>query len=371
MKKKLLITTQDLNMGGVEISLINLLNSIDYDKWEVDLVTLNDGILKQELNKNVNFVNLNKNTNGLFQRVLKSILTFSLIKKYKTKKIYDVAIAYYGLNNYSDMYVAASNSKAKIIWVHNDFKASLESSKYPFLIKVRNLLMKRKFKYFDKIINVSNSCKNSFESIFTGFEEKSYVIYNLIDEKRILKNSEAKTKFKMKENIFNICAMGRLVKSKQIDKIIKIVEKLKTKNYKVKLYVIGDGPERESLEYYVKQNKLDKEVIFTGLQENPYSILKQANLFISLSKHESLGLVLLEALILNVPVISLNNSGALDVCENIAPKDKIILVKNDNETILENILNNQIKFSKRKFNINEYNKNVKKDLKKYLSLNLK
>ena len=86
MKKKLLITTQDLNMGGVETSLISLLNHIDYDKWEVDLVALDGGILVNELNKRVNFINLEENTSGLLHRILKSFLVSFLIRKYKNKK---------------------------------------------------------------------------------------------------------------------------------------------------------------------------------------------------------------------------------------------------------------------------------------------
>lgn len=370
MKKKLLITTQDLNMGGVETSLLSLLNEIDYDKWDVDLVTLNDGILIKELNKKINYINLEEKTSGLLNRVLKSFLVSSLIKKYKIEKEYDVAIAYYGLNNYSDMYAAASNAKKKFIWVHNDFKASLESSRYPFLIKLRNIFMKKKFNYFDKIVSVSNNCQKNFESVFTGFKEKSITIYNLLDGDSILKKSELKPKIKM-DGEFNVCTMARLVKSKQIDKLLNIIKELKNKNYKVKLYVIGEGSERESLENYVKENNLTKQVIFTGIQKNPYNILKQADLFVSLSKYESLGLVLLESLVLDVPFVSLNNAGAIDIYENISPKNKSLLLSRENDVeTFEKILNKEIKFSKKKFNYEKYNSNIKKEFKNQLEIDL-
>lgn len=368
MKRKLLITTQDLNMGGVETSLITLLNHIDYDKWDVDLVTLNDGVLLKEVNKKVNYINLNENTEGLIHRVKKSFLTNSLIKKYKSDKEYDIAIAYYGLNNYSDMYAAASNAKKKYIWVHNDFKASLDSSKYPFIIKMRNIVMKRKFRYFDKIVSVSNNCKKQFELVFKGFENKNVVVYNLLDGDSILKKADKPSKIKM-DGEFNICAIGRLVKSKQVDKLLNVVYELKKLGYKVKTYVIGDGPEKENLQNYVAANDLKKEVIFCGVQKNPYNILNQADLLVSLSKYESLGLVLLEALVLNVPFITLNNAGAIDIYENIAPENKGVLItdEKDVDTFIR-VLNKEIKFSKKKFNYKKYNFSIKKKIKEELDI---
>lgn len=371
MKRKLLITTQDLNMGGVETSLVSLLNHIDYDKWEVDLVALNDGILVHELNKNVNFINIKENTSGLLHRVLKSFLVSSLVRKYKNDKEYDVAIAYYGLNNYSDMYAAASCAKKKYIWVHNDFKASLDSSRYPFLIKIRNMFMKKKFNYFDKIVSVSNNCKKHFEQVFTGFEEKNIAIYNLLDGDSILQKAEEKSKISMNGE-FNICTMARLVSSKQIDKLLVIVKNLKEKGYKLKTYIVGDGPERENLETYVKENHLTKEVVFTGVQKNPFNILKQADLFVSLSKYESLGLVLLEALVLDVPFVSLNNAGAIDIYENIAPENKGLLIDTeDNIETFERILNKEVKFTKKKFSYKKYNDEIKKEFNTKLGIDLK
>lgn len=370
MKKRLLITTENLNMGGVETSLITLLNKIDYKKWEVDLVTLDKGLLDKEVPKDVNHKILDINYKGIIPRILKSIKTKSLIKKYKNDKEYALAIAYYGLNNYSDMYAAASNAKKKYVWVHNDFKSALESSKYPALIKLRNKFMKSKFTYFDKIVSVSENCKINFESLF-GFKEKSISIYNLLNGEKYIENSKIKTDIKMDDKCFNICSIGRLVKSKQVDKLLSTIKELKDKNLKVKAYIIGDGPEKENLEKYVEENNLNDNVIFTGVLTNPYNILKQADLFVSLSKHESLGLVLLEALILDIPVLSYSNDGAKDICENIAPKDKCVLVDNDNALyILEKIITKKIKFSNEKFDYKKYNDLIKESYKKELELDL-
>lgn len=369
MKKRLLITTENLNMGGVETSLITLLNKIDYKKWDVDLVTLDKGLLDNEVPANVNHKILNINYKGIIPRVLKSVKTKSLIKKYKTDEEYDIAIAYYGLNNYSDMYAAAATAKKKYIWVHNDFKSALESSKYPALIKLRNKFMKSKFTYFDKIVSVSENCRINFESLFTGFEDKSVSIYNLLNGEKYIEKSKIKTAVKMDEKTFNICSIGRLVKSKQVDKLLELIKELKNKN--VKAYIIGDGPEKENLENYIKENSLTDKVVLTGVLTNPYNILKQADLFVSLSKHESLGLVLLESLILDVPVLSYSNDGAKDIYDNIAPENKCILVNDDNmlETLADAV-NKKINFSKEKFDYIKYNENIKKSYKEILDLDL-
>ena len=57
MKKKILIGTVNLEVGGIEKTLISLLNAIDYKKYEVDLLLLKtNGDLINEVNKNVNII---------------------------------------------------------------------------------------------------------------------------------------------------------------------------------------------------------------------------------------------------------------------------------------------------------------------------
>ena len=57
MKKKVLIVSDSLNMGGLEKCLINVCDNFDYSKYDVDLYLFNEGrTLLDKLNKNVNLL---------------------------------------------------------------------------------------------------------------------------------------------------------------------------------------------------------------------------------------------------------------------------------------------------------------------------
>lgn len=73
--------------------------------------------------------------------------------------------------------------------------------------------------------------------------------------------------------------------------------------YYHKIYVIGDGPEREKLENLVKANDIDETFLLLGKKENPYPYIKNATYFCLLSKFEGYGMVIEEAKILNKPII--------------------------------------------------------------------
>ena len=133
MKKKILIGTVNLDIGGIEKTLIGLLNNIDYKKYDVDLLLLKtNGVLKEKINKNVNIITPYKNkktekivnSSNIICKILKHLLFNYITARLwinKNKK-YDVAISYSGYYPFIDKYIGLSNSNKKLIWVHTDLK---------------------------------------------------------------------------------------------------------------------------------------------------------------------------------------------------------------------------------------------------------
>ena len=78
-----------------------------------------------------------------------------------------------------------------------------------------------------------------------------------------------------------------------------------------KLVLIGDGPDRGAAEYLVRKNKLQKDVLFLGKQDQVYEKLSLADLFLMPSQLESFGLAALEAMACEVPVIATNVGGKI------------------------------------------------------------
>ena len=99
--------------------------------------------------------------------------------------------------------------------------------------------------------------------------------------------------------------------------MFKAYEIAKKDGYDGKLYIIGDGPDKEKVEKLKEDNVYKDEIILLGRKENPYNWLKKADKFILSSKYEGLPTVLLESLCLNKETISSNcKTGTKEILDN-------------------------------------------------------
>lgn len=311
--KRILITTESLNIGGVETALLSLIKELKKYDVEVDLKVLSHGILSKEFEQicNVEEIPIKRAKNLLLNRVLKNIICKSLLKKYKNNKEYDIAIAYYGINNYTDMYAAAANAKEKFIWVHCNFDDLYTLSNHKLIIKIRNKIISKKFSYFDKIIAVSDSSKIGFLKIFKANFEKIEVINNLFDLNK-LNCSKEKLDININGNN-NMIYIGRLDKLKNVNTLISQFCKVKEEIRDAKLYIVGDGPEKNNLMILSKEQKLEDSIIFLGVQSNPLKYLNKMALCVTASKTETLSMNLIESLAMKKYFVSTDNNGAQDV----------------------------------------------------------
>lgn len=315
MSKKILITTESLTMGGVETVLLSILKFLNQCDVEIDLYVLKEGVLKEEFKKlnHVNLISTKIPKNKILYRILKNIKCKSLYRNYlkQAKKEYDIAIAFYGINNYCDMYAAASGAHKKFIWVHNNFETSYQNSKHRIVLKIRNQLIRKKFDYFDQIVAVSESAKQGFLTIFPEYKNGVIVINNFLDIER-LKMQYEPCDFKM-EGHNNLIYVGRLVSLKQVDLLIKEFEKVLLEIPASHLYIIGDGEERKNLEQLVCEKKLVKNVTFLGNQNNPFQYMAQADIVVTASGNETYSTNVLEAMAMRKYFVSADNGGAEDI----------------------------------------------------------
>jgi len=331
--KKVLIVMDSMRIGGIQQSLINLLNSIDYKKCKVDLFLFNNN-LNYEINDNVKVINSNwlLNTvstssvdakkNGLFKYLIRTI--FSVLTKICGSSIifnfiflfekklngYDVAISFTNNVNDKSVYFGCNkfvldkvSAKKKISWLHTDY--NVIKSKYN----------SKEYKRFDKIVAVSKFGANTLVKNVPELEDKVTVIKNVINGDEIC-NKATLFNAEIDKNMFNIVCVGRLDSNKNQIEQIKILKKLSQQGLNnIKLYLIGDGPERKKIEKYIQDQDISN-VIITGYVSNPLPYLIRADLCISTSLVESYSMALLESLILNVPTIVLRNDACTEIISN-------------------------------------------------------
>lgn len=119
-----------------------------------------------------------------------------------------------------------------------------------------------------------------------------------------------------KKNEFLLITIGRLIKRKAIDHMIRALAAVP--DARVRLLVLGDGPEREFLESLARELGLGDRVVFAGYvtEEQKYDFIEVSNVFISTSLHEGFGIVFMEAMYCGLPIICSNHGGQVDFLKN-------------------------------------------------------
>lgn len=342
--KKIAIFQKDLKVGGIQKSLINLLNAIDTNKFKIDLYLFDkDNFYKDEINSNITINYLKP------YHYFNRLIPFNILKKICKCKIdneYDIAIDFNSYSNECAINTIKIKSNSKYIYAHNDVKLK---EKYEYKYRILSFFFKKKYTYFDKIIAVSNGVKESFVEKYNFNKDKIIVIPNLIDTNEIIKKSKEKCDIKFDNNKYNLISVGRLVYQKGYDILIKIFKNICDKKSNFHLYIIGSGPEEIMLKKLVKRLNLTNDVSFLGAQNNPYKYMKQADGFILTSRYEGQGIVFLEAKCLDLKVFMPKHlekyideiKGTDDieksVLESVKKNKKINELYNYNKTIIQRL----------------------------------
>ena len=164
----------------------------------------------------------------------------------------------------------------------------------------------------DAVTSVSQSLKDDTLRLF-NIKKEIEVVPNFIDTKKyenLYSNCERELIASNNEKI--ITHISNIRKVKRVDDVIEIFDRIQ-KKLPAKLVIVGDGPEKESLENLCKKKGIDEKVLFVGNSHEVDKILCFSDLFILPSEHESFGLVALEAMVCGVPVISSNAGGLPEV----------------------------------------------------------
>jgi len=337
--KKVLFMIDSLETGGAEKALIDLTNNLKNKNYKIEVKTIyNEGKYIEKLNKNIKYSYVIKKPNiwkkRIFYRMVKYLPT-KLLYQLIINEIYDVEIAYHELM--STKILSGSDSNAfKVAWIHTN----MFSTDKPYQMFSNYVRFVNGYDNFDKVVCVSNNIKEVFEEK-TKLYQKTLTIYNPIDKENILKLSEKKCELRKSKDKFLIVTIGRLENVKGYDKLCRVIKKLKDNKNNVELWILGEGSEKNNLENYIKENNLEENIKLLGFKENPYNYLKEADLFISTSLIEGFSLVVAEAIILGLPVISTNTDGPKEILDN---GKYGVLVSHDESDIyneLKNVINNK------------------------------
>lgn len=325
-KKELLFSINDLRVGGIETAIINLLNNIDYKKYNVTLVMEEKtGVLLKNVNKNVKVQELkvSNNKNVIIRKGINFIrkLNFSILNYHK----FDFSCCY-ATYSLSANKIALTASKNNSIYVHSNYRYI-----YKDKTEFKNFFNCRNISSFRRIIFVANEAEKDFIKIYPELKNKCLVLNNFIDTDKILKLSTEKISETHPKNKKLFVFIGRLDdSSKKVSRAINLLKSLSDVN----LLIVGDGPDRKMYEDLVTKNDLSKRVTFVGQKTNPYPYIKLADYIILTSDYEGFPVTYLEAITLHKRILT-----TIDVSDesiNIG-KDYATIISMDEKEMLKDV----------------------------------
>lgn len=315
--KKILFLIDTLGGGGAEKALIDIVNNLPEDKYKVTVSTIFDsGIHRESLSKSIEYkplLNENKVNRRLFWRILRKAPR-NILYKFFIKDKYDVEVAY--IEGLSTILLSGSTNKEskKIAWVHTDLYNNYYNEKLFNDIEDN----KKVYSKYNNIVCVSSDSKNGFIKRFGDFNNVQ-VLYNPIDSKKICeiasiewdssKDIEEKTKMRF-------ITIGRLINQKGYKRLLEVHKRLINEGLEHEIVILGDGVQKGELEKYIEVNELQNSVKMLGFKSNPYKYLKESDCFVCSSYVEGYPLVVAEALVLGIPVLSTNCTGPIELLGN-------------------------------------------------------
>lgn len=312
--KRVLFVISTLNTGGAQKVLSNLLMGLP-DGYEADIV-LNDAedivypyrgnIINLKFPRQENKLNLWYQMKVLWKRVF-------CLYKLKTTGKYIAAISFLDSANIANILSGKKKCKT-IISVHNNLSESAASKVYAFLV---NPMVKMLYGRADKVIAVSKGIAYDLVDNMGLSGRNLITVYNghAINTIRDMAEKEIPESL---ADCFNkrpvIATMGRMTYQKGQWHLIRAVLKIKEIFPEVRLLILGNGELQQYQEELAVQIGAEKNIIFCGFLENPFSILARCDIFVLPSMFEGFPNALIEALSCKVPCIATDfRSGAREI----------------------------------------------------------
>lgn len=331
---KVLISSFDMEVGGVERSLLSMLEAFDYENYKVDLMLyshtgdflpmLPEG--PQLLDESLAYKTFRLPIGQIMKQGQWLVGCTRLLAKYKAlwsakaepgykqmqymwryaipflpamEQRYDVAISYLWPHYFVANKVKA---KTKIAWIHTDYSMAETDEKLDVAM----------WDKFNTIIAVSEHCKESFIYKYPSLESKVSVIENITSESFVIERAKEPIESQIcHDTRFKIVTVARLSHAKGIDQAVKALKILKSRGYdQLAWYVVGYGGDEADIRKLVQENELDNEFILLGKQLNPYPFINRADLYVQPSRYEGKAVTVVEAQILAKPVVITNYTTA-------------------------------------------------------------
>ena len=377
--RKILFKSGSTMMGGLEkvqIEYIDFL--VKQEKYQIKIVIENDNgkdnALEKYINSNVTYLknynyileikNLRENRKKSLWSRIKYNLAITKEKKYADNKFLQIYKEYkpdivIDFDSSLTKIIDKLNSSKNLVWIHSSIKNwKKKKSKIDRFVD--------RISKYSKIICICKEMKEDLINLKNELKNKVDFLYNPIDFNRIKKLSnedfsEEDKKLLKDKFLLSIARLDCV--PKDFETLFKAYEIAKKNGYDGKLYIIGDGPDKDKVEKLKEANLYKEDILLLGRKENPYNWLKKADKLILSSRYEGFAIVLLEGLCLGKNVIASDcKTGPNEILAN----NRGLLFKVGDYSTLAKYIISEKNIEELEFSLEEFERN--KIFKKFLKI---
>lgn len=323
MKKKILFISEALWIGGIETALVNLLNRMDYEKYDVTCLVVRGSL---EIADRI--------TPQCRLLVADREKTFTFSEAYKYNRLYHLTEE---SPNPSPLHRAMMWAVPAIKWVENRLyiryiKKNLKDEHFDtcviysdrtaeiavrgiradgYLMFYHHGAIRREYhdeigyRKSKQVITVSEKTLDALKAFRPKHAHKITVLHNIVDIVNVVDKSQEVPLMTFPEGYFNLVSCGRLSKAKGYDWAIIAMKTLLDKGYAdLQWWVVGGGPEEAKLRKQIAEAGIGDHFHLLGMQNNPYPYIANADMYIQPSRYENYSVVILEAMALCKPIMA-------------------------------------------------------------------
>ena len=331
MKKRIFIAIHYLEIGGAEISLIGLLNAIDYSRYKVDLfVYSHQGELMKLIPKEVNllleipkYAQIEQPMTSVLKRGYVDVVLARLwakvrfaayVRRVKLKDgsavfqyvanavtpclpslhllgMYDLAISFLTPHN---IVLEKVQARKKIAWIHTDYSR----------IDVNAALELPVWNGYDYIASISPDVSRTFLSVFPSLQGKLVEIANILSPAFVHSRAEEKVDLSVfGDEAVKLLSIGRFTYPKNFDNVPDILRRIREQGIDARWYLIGYGGEESLIRQQIREAGMENYVVIIGKKANPYPYIQACDLYIQPSRYEGNSVTVREAQMLCKPVV--------------------------------------------------------------------
>lgn len=353
-RQKVLLYLGGMRPNGITTSALNLLNNIDHDRYDVSAFFAQSRsqvvIGKQrQIHPAVRQFPRVGGMNGTKLLHLARHLDFRRGRIAQHAEIptqnqlwddewyrcfgdsrFDYVVDFSGYGPFWATLLLHSPQAQRAIWLHNDLASDAhrevngEKRMLHSLTQIFTL-----YRQYDHLVSVSPTLSEINRASLAEYAvpEKFVSALNTVDAEHILENASADLHeltfdeetgsipdwaelLLADDDVTTFVNVGRLSPEKNQARLIRAFAAVHAENPRTRLVIVGSGPLAGELDALVAELGLTGSVFLTGMQRNPHAIMAKADCFVLSSDYEGQPMVLLEALVLQLPIVTVEFASA-------------------------------------------------------------